>query len=205
MGPPFLRLAVRLSSDCRSGGVGVDSILVMRRGRLGVTMVAVLAAACGSSPHDRVDESVEDPSDAATSEDSAPDSAGGAGQGGSGGAVSAGGAAGAAGECVPDCVQARCGDPNGCGGTCKGTCPANEWCDKEHVCQCGAAPHYVRVDGVCLPSCGELLVLEGLPDHGMGCCGPNGCLAGTVVGAPGETHDCAFCCTGSTPETVCID
>ena len=202
MGPPFLRLAVRLSSDCRSGGVGVDSILVMRRGRLGVTMVAVLAAACGSSPHDRVDESVEDPQDAATSEDSAQDSAGGAGQGGSGGAVSAGGAAG---ECVPDCVQARCGDPNGCGGTCKGTCPVNEWCDKEHVCQCGAAPHYVRVDGVCLPSCGELLVRKGLPDHGMGCCGPKGCVAGTVVGGPGETHDCAFCCTGSTPETVCID
>lgn len=165
-------------------------------------VVALLAAACGSGPNDHEDQTGQEPVDAGVADSLTAEASDALGQAGAGGASGAGGQAG---QCVPDCAQARCGDPNGCGGTCKGACPDNEWCDKDHVCQCGAAPHYVLVDGGCLPSCGALLLRMGLPDFGMGCCGPTGCKEGTVVGTPGETNDCVFCCTGSTPETVCLD
>lgn len=98
--------------------------------------------------------------------------------------------------CQPDCTNKKCGASDGCGGKCAGTCPQWEKCSSKYKCECGSYPHYKRVSGVCLPSCGNFLKAKSLPDAGGGCCS-SGCKSGTYGGGPNATHDCVYCCSST--------
>jgi hypothetical protein len=90
--------------------------------------------------------------------------------------------------CAPSCNNKDCGASDGCGGTCAGPCPGWEQCsNKQCICP------FPLSNGICLPSCGMLLATQGVPN---GSCCAIGCQPGTLVGGPGATYDCNYCCAG---------
>lgn len=98
--------------------------------------------------------------------------------------------------CTPSCSGKKCGASDGCSGTCSGSCPQWEKCSSSKKCVCSPSPHRKKVNGVCLPSCGQFLSSKGLPDKGGGCC-TSGCKSGTYGGGPWDTHDCKYCCSST--------
>jgi len=64
----------------------------------------------------------------------------------------------------------------------------------------GGFPEFKKVGSKCLPSCGHLLNMKGIPNAGKGCCS-KGCK-GTTGGGPGASYDCTYCCA-SPPIPAC--
>ena len=92
------------------------------------------------------------------------------------------------------------GRDSDCGG-CGNECPTNERCDGSG-CYCPSGGYRRDASGNCLPTCGHLSNLRGIPDDGMGCCA-TGCRFRTI-GAPGETVDCDWCCENVAPDPGCL-
>lgn len=80
--------------------------------------------------------------------------------------------------CEPDCNGKSCGDPDGCGSRCDGTCPSGQFCSK------GAAG--------CTSTCNDL-------SCPFGCCDGNGsCVDGMSDSACGQSGAvCKTCTPGS--------
>ena len=93
--------------------------------------------------------------------------------------------------CTPNCSGKSCGDGDGCGGRCGGSCPWKYQCGSDNRCHCGPSGDFKEINGVCLPSCGQLLAHISM---GPGaCCNQSACL-GATGGGPGQTWDCNYCC-----------
>jgi hypothetical protein len=119
------------------------------------------------------------------------------------------------GECVPSCGGASCGDADGCGGACDGTCAGEEEVCEDGVCvpqgcvplTCGEA----GVDcGVTLDGCGWILDCGGCgPAEAClgGVCVPDGCDPACDGKACGDDDGCGGICFGPCPfaAQVCVD
>lgn len=93
--------------------------------------------------------------------------------------------------CTPSCSGKSCGESDGCGGKCDGPCPWKYVCSSKS-CVCGPSVHFKVVGGQCLPSCGQLLDKLSL---GPGaCCNSSSCNGTTAGGGPNQTWDCTYCC-----------
>jgi len=85
-------------------------------------------------------------------------------------------------------------------GSCAVACPANERCDGTS-CYCPGPTWRENAAGECVPSCGHLLNMRDAPRGGTSCC-TGGCTT-AVVGGPGETWDCDYCCEAPTGTNAC--
>ena len=119
------------------------------------------------------------------------------------------------GDCVPACDGAACGDPDGCGGACPGTCAG-----EDEVCE----------DGICVPQgCGPISCTDAGMDCGFtldgcggildcgGCDADETCMGGVCVpyGCPpacdgascGDPDGCDGVCYGPCPyeAQICVD
>ncbi len=84
------------------------------------------------------------------------------------------------GGCTPDCTARECGPDPVCGASC-GTCPVNEECDADGVCQ-----------PVCVPDCtGKECGDDGCGGSCGACAAPEVCILAT-----GQCEACAPDCTG---------
>ena len=84
-------------------------------------------------------------------------------------------------DCFPNCAGAACGDPDGCGGLCDGTCVGDDMvCTDQYFCDCAGAwcedlccpAHNICVDGACcaLDSCDTVLPFGAeCGTHDLGC------------------------------------
>ena len=119
------------------------------------------------------------------------------------------------GECVPSCGGATCGDPDGCGGACDGTCPGeDEVCEDGACVPLGCQPltcAEAGVDcGVTLDGCDWILDCGGCPPEESclgGVCVPDGCDPVCDGKGCGDGDGCGGICFGPCPfaAQVCVD
>jgi len=119
------------------------------------------------------------------------------------------------GECVPSCGGAACGDPDGCGGACDGTCAGEDEVCEAGVCvPQGCQPltcEEAGVDcGVTLDGCDWILDCGGCPQAETclgGVCVPDGCDPDCAGQGCGESDGCGGICFGPCPFTaqICVD
>ncbi len=116
--------------------------------------------------------------------------------------------------CQIDACEAGWGDCNGTAGdgcetelgttdhctSCGDACPTNELCGPAG-CYCTRSSWDRNDAGECVPSCGHLLNMRDAVRGGTSCC-LRGC-ATTVVGGPGETFDCPWCCEAEPGTSGC--
>jgi len=91
--------------------------------------------------------------------------------------------------CAPDCAGADCGDGDGCGGLCQGSCPGDKVC-VEGACLCP----FVECAGVCCESgqvCEAGLCEDCAPDCiGKNCGDFDGCFGVCTGTCPGDNETC---------------
>ena len=118
------------------------------------------------------------------------------------------------GECVAACAGAVCGDADGCGGLCDGTCPVDEVCQDGACVSQGCVPltcEEAGVDcGITLDGCGWILDCGGCGDGESclgGVCIPDGCEPDCAPALCGEDDGCGGVCFGPCPFSaqVCVD
>ena len=90
--------------------------------------------------------------------------------------------------CIPSCVGAACGDDNGCGGVCDGTCPDLQTC-VNFACQCA----FLDCAGECC-------------QDGQSCFNAECCTPSCAGAACGDNDGCGGACDGTCPvNMVCQD
>jgi hypothetical protein len=93
--------------------------------------------------------------------------------------------------CTPSCGGKNCGDSDGCGGSCAGPCPWKYICSNKS-CVCGPYQDFRMHNGTCKPSCGQLLA-KLLRGPGA-CCKTSSCNGAIAGGSSDLTWDCFNCC-----------
>ncbi len=122
-------------------------------------------------------------------------------------------------DCAPDCAGKPCGEPDGCGWFCEGSCPEiNQICNDEFVCVCGGefcVDQCCPVNNVCLnDQCCEIQTCETegweCGAHFVGCatfvncgdCGFDG-ICDTESQCDCQYEKCGGTCCG--PDDTCVN